>query len=151
ALPARSTASLLLELTCITQLGAVMVISPFPAIFIDCAAVRLRASRPDLARVPHLIGYLPQFFRAFCDSCADSAAPLGLKPGLRQFLESAGVIDRPITELFQGLAAQRRPPAGSAIDQDRLVRLQRRVVRSTLGVGAEFQHAARDMDRTLDL
>src|SRR5262249_25193842 len=45
ALPLRSTASLLLELTCITQLGAVMVMSPLPAIFMLWAVVRLSANK----------------------------------------------------------------------------------------------------------
>src|SRR5262249_44137853 len=44
ALPLRSTASLLLELTCITQLGAVMVMSPLPAIFMLWAAVNRQYS-----------------------------------------------------------------------------------------------------------
>src|ERR1051326_8749958 len=45
ALPVRSVESALLELTCITQLGAVMVMLPLPATFMLCAAVRLSASR----------------------------------------------------------------------------------------------------------
>src|SRR5437660_10855604 len=76
---------------------------------------------------------------------------LGLQPGIGQLLEAADVVDRGIAEILQRLADQSRTPARGAIDQDRLVLLKGGVVIRALRVGAEFEHAARHIDRALHL
>src|SRR5207248_3063493 len=76
---------------------------------------------------------------------------LGVEPGIGQLLEAADVDDIAVAEILQGLADQRRAAARGAIDQHRLVLLEGFVVIRALRVGAEFEHAARDVDRAFEL
>src|SRR5207247_9940156 len=66
-------------------------------------------------------------------------------------LEAAGIEDRPVAELLQGLAAQCGAPARSTVDEDGFVLLKDRIVVGALRVGSELEHAARHMNRTLEL
>src|SRR4051794_15674917 len=83
--------------------------------------------------------------------CVSRLGGLGLQPGIGQLLEVADVVNRAVAEILQRLADQCRAPTRGTIDQDRLVLLEGGIVVRALRVGAEFEYAARDVDRALDL
>src|SRR6185437_5484176 len=58
-------------------------------------------------------------------------------------LEGADVVHLAVAHILEHLAAERRAPARRAIEDDGLVLGKILVVVGRLGVGAEFQHAAR--------
>src|SRR6266403_3964582 len=76
---------------------------------------------------------------------------LRLNAGVGQLLEAAGIEDGPVAGVLQGLAAQRGAAARGTVDKDGLVFLKSRVVVRALRVGAELQHAARDIDGAFEL
>src|SRR5947209_3416676 len=60
-------------------------------------------------------------------------------------LEGAEIVDLGVTHVLEYLAAQGRAPARGAIDDDGFLLGEILVVVGRLGIGAEFQHAARDV------
>src|SRR5262249_47147093 len=65
--------------------------------------------------------------------------------GVSPILESAEIIDALVAHFLEHLAAERRTPSGAAVDDDGLVPTEIPVVIRRLGIGAEFQHPARDV------
>src|SRR5262245_43590646 len=96
------------------------------------------------------------------ERCAASAAPpMRRRPGLGRLvdrasafgpiLEGAEIVDAVVAHLLEYLAAQGRASARRAIDDHGLVLGEILVVVGRLGIGAEFQHAARDVHGAGDL
>jgi 2-iminobutanoate/2-iminopropanoate deaminase len=68
------------------------------------------------------------------------SAGLRLEPGIDQFLEAAGIVNRVVAELLQRLATQCGAAAGATVDQDNLAILKRRIVERALRIGPKFHH-----------
>src|SRR4249920_3923711 len=82
---------------------------------------------------------------ASIDRLVDSAA------GLSPILEGTEIIDQIVAHVFEYLAAERRASARGTIEDDCLVLDEILVVVGRLGIGTEFQHAARDVYGAGDL
>src|SRR5262245_24664750 len=76
---------------------------------------------------------------------------LGLEAVLGCVLESAEIVDLGIAHVFQHLAGKSRAATRSAIKNDRPVLAELLVVRGGVGIGAEFDHAARHMRSPFEL
>src|SRR5882757_10706725 len=71
---------------------------------------------------------------------------LGFIDGPGPVLEAADVIDLSVTHVLEQLARKRRSPAGGAIQDHRFILVEILVVVRRFRVGAEFQHAPRNVD-----
>src|SRR5262245_46507462 len=95
------------------------------------------------------------------DAQRGRCAPGRVRPGLGRLvdrasafgpiLEGAKIVDAIVAHLLEHLAAQGRASAGRAIDNHGFVLGEVLVVVGRLGIGAEFQHATRDVHGAGDL